>query len=264
MAAPHVAGAAALYLQVGARRRRRPGALGDHQQRDGRRGHEPGLGHAEPPALHRLLTAGGGGNQAPTASFTRAARAWRALHRHVAPTATGPSRRARGTSATAARRRRPTRRARTRRRGTYTVTLTVTDNGGAQHTTHASGHGHGGGGGDPDPSTPTLTNGVCGIVHERRRRWLALLQDPGAGRPAEPRRHARRRGLRPDRLQPGPRPLRPSRGEADDRGATTARRRPARRTRACSVASPAADWWYIGVYTYSGSSVKAFTIRASY
>ena len=30
------------------------------------------------------------------------------------------------------------------------------------------------------------------------------------------------------------------------------------------MANPAADWWYVGVYTYSGNANAAFTIRAAY
>ena len=32
----------------------------------------------------------------------------------------------------------------------------------------------------------------------------------------------------------------------------------------CSVANPGADYWYVGVYTYSGSSGASFTIKATY
>lgn len=32
----------------------------------------------------------------------------------------------------------------------------------------------------------------------------------------------------------------------------------------CTIANPAADWHYVGVYTYSGSSGASFSVTATY
>lgn len=145
--------------------------------------------------------------------------------------------------------------------GTYTVTLTVTDDDGAtgsssQGVTVTSP-------GDPDPGATTLSNGVAksatnGAVGSWQhykiqvpsgKAQLQVLLDGAA---------CSLLSCNPDLdlyVKRGARPTTaandcgPEEGDSDE---------------TCTFANPAADWWYVGVYVYSGSSQKTYTIKATY
>jgi subtilisin family serine protease len=264
MATPHVAGAVALYLQAN------PSATPAQV-------HTAILGATTPNKVtspgtgspNRLLytagfTAGGTTptNAAPTASFTNsctglscsfsdtstdsdgtiASRSWN-FGDGTTSTAAAPSK----TYAAA---------------GTYTVTLTVTDDKGATGTTSRSVTVTSGGTTDPDPATPTLTNGVAtSATSSAAGGWKYFKIAVPAGRSSL--------GVVLD----GPacslfscsadldlfvrRTTKPTLTARDCSAETGSS------DETCSVANPAADYYYIGVYTYSGSAAN-FTIKATY
>jgi subtilisin family serine protease len=262
MATPHVAGAAALFLQSA------PASTPAQVQAAIINNSTPGVvispGSGSPNRL--LYTAafaagGGGGNQAPVASFTQSCTALNCSFTDTSTDADGTiaSRSwafGDGGTATGAT---PTH-AYTAG-GTYTVTLTVTDNAGAQattsHTVTVSG-----GGGDPDPSTPTLSNGVAKTAYNGiKGTWQYYKIQVPAGRPqlqvvldgaacsllCNPDLDLYvRRGARPTAAAFD---CSPQGGTADE---------------VCTLPNPVGDWWYVGVYNYSGNNSKAYTITATY
>ena len=145
--------------------------------------------------------------------------------------------------------------------GTYTVTLTVTDNGGATGTTSQSVTVTNPG--DPDPSTPNLTNGVATSdttgasgtwkyykvqVPAGKSNLNVVLDGPACGLlscPADLDLYVKR-AAKPTLTSYDCRPYTSTSDES------------------CSIGNPAADWWYVGVYVYSGSAGKAYTITAAY
>jgi serine protease len=264
MATPHVAGAAALYLQSN------PGATPAqvHAAIIGattpNKVTSPGTGSPNR-LLHTAGFSAGGGpapNAAPAASFsssctglactftdastdsdgTIASRAWD-FGDGTTSTAANPSK----TYAAA---------------GTYTVTLTVTDDDGATGTTTRSVTVTSGSSTDPDPATPTLANGVSRTATSAAAGgWVYFKIQVPAGRsslavaidgpacsllscPADLDLFARR-SVKPTLTA---RDCSAETGSSDE---------------TCSVAGPAADWYYIGVYTYSGAAAS-FSVRATY
>ena len=145
--------------------------------------------------------------------------------------------------------------------GTYTVTLTVTDNGGATGTTSQSVTVSSGS--DPDPSTPNLSNGAATSdttgasgtwkfykiqVPSGKTQLQVVLDGPACGTlscPADIDLYVKR-AAKPTLSSYD---CRPYEGDSDE---------------TCTLASPAADWWYVGAYVYSGSSGQAYTIQATY
>ncbi len=261
MATPHVVGVAALYLS--ANPGRTPSQVASALTTNATTNHVTSPGSGSP---NRLLYmgfiggGGGGGNTAPVASFTSscsalvcsftdtstdtdgsiASRSWN-FGDGGTSTATNPSH----TYAAG---------------GTYTVTLTVTDNGGA--TGSASSSVTVSTSGDPDPSTPTLTSGVSRsgtnaaaggwvyykiLVPSGKSRLSVSLSGPSCGLLT----------CNPDL------DLFVRQGSKPTTTAFTCSSETASNSESCSVSNPANAYYYIGVYTYSGSSGKSFTVTAT-
>ncbi|MGH2829212.1 MAG: PKD domain-containing protein, partial [Actinomycetota bacterium] len=260
MATPHVAGAAAMYLQgnTGAS----PATVASALINNATTGvvGSPGTGSPNR-LLYNAFIGGGGANQPPTANFTYsctgltcnftdtstdpdgtiASRSWN-FGDGTTSTATNPTK----TYAAA---------------GTYTVTLTVTDNGGASASTSRSVTVTSGG--DPDPSVPTLTNGVARsdttgaagtwkyykiqVPSGRSQLRVDLVTNDVCSWVCNPDTDLYvRRAAKPTLSTYNCRSWSPYGDEV------------------CTIANPAADWWYIGVYVYSGSSGVAYTIKGTY
>lgn len=264
MAAPHVAGAAALFLQGNPSATPAQVHAAVVNNSTGGVVISPGSGSPNRLLYTSNFVAGGGpGNQAPVASFTRsctdlscsftdtstdsdgtiASRAWN-FGDGSTSTAAAPSK----TYAAA---------------GTYTVTLTVTDNAGAQASTQQSVTVTAPSGGDPDPSTPTLTNGVARTAQNGNAgTWQYFKIQVPAGRPqlvsVLDGAACSLLGCNPDLDIHVRRGARPTLTAYDCRQQTSTS------DETCTVASPAADWWYIGIYNYSGNTVRSYTVRATY
>jgi len=144
--------------------------------------------------------------------------------------------------------------------GTYTVTLTVTDDDGATGTTSKSVTVSSTS--DPDPGTPTLSNGATTSatsgatgtwqyykisVPSGKSKLDVVIDGPSCGL----------LGCSADLDLYVKRAAKPTASSYDCRPYQSGS------DETCSFTNPAADWWYIGVYVYSGSSV-AYTVKATY
>jgi hypothetical protein len=116
--------------------------------------------------------------------------------------------------------------------------------------------------GDPDPSTPTLTSGVAtsgtnaaagGYVYYKvsvpagATKLTLNLTGPSCSIIS----------CNPDidlLTKNGSKPTTGSKDASSETGSNTEN---------VTVTSPGAGWWYVGVYTYSGSAGKAFTVKAT-
>lgn len=265
MSAPHVTGAAALYLQ--ANPSATPAQVASFLTSQATAGAVKSPGSGSP---NKLLYIGGisaGGNpppnQPPTASFTTSTSALTATFTDTSTDSdgsiasrswsfgdgtTGSGSPVSHTYAAA---------------GTYTVTETVTDNGGATASTSQSvSVTSGGGGADPDPATPNLTSGQTAngtsaatgaftyfkiSVPAGKSKIQFDLVGPSCGLlscTADLDLYGRS----------GAKPTTATYSCAAATGSST---------ETCSVTAPVAGWWYVGIYTYSGGSGKAFTIKAT-
>jgi subtilisin family serine protease len=272
MSAPHVTGAAALYLQ--ANPSATPAQVASFLTSQATAGAVKSPGSGSPNKLLYIggitaTTGGGGGggttNAAPAASFTVAGTDLTATFTDTSTDsdgtiasrswafgdgATGTGTPVSHTYAAA---------------GTYTATLTVTDNGGATATTSKSvtvTAPAGGGGGDPDPATPTLTSGTAktgssaaagGWVYYKvavpagAKSVAIALTGPSCGLV----------GCSPDLDVYGRSGAKPTTATYGCAAATGSN------TESCTLSNPTAGYAYVGVYTYSGSAGKAFTIKAT-
>jgi xanthomonalisin len=211
--------------------------------------------------LYMAFIGGGGGNQAPTASFTSscsgltcnftdtstdsdgtiASRSWN-FGDGGTSTATNPSH----TYAAS---------------GTYTVSLTVTDNGGLTGSTSRSVSVSSGGGGscgaDPNTSVPNLTNGVwtSGTSASTTARWKDYKICVPSGRPnlvstldgtaGDIDLYVRFNAL-------------PTTVSYNCRGISSTP------DETCTVTNPSNGWWYVSVYTYNSAGANtAFQIKAT-
>ncbi|MFN2642863.1 MAG: S8 family serine peptidase [Actinomycetota bacterium] len=262
MATPHVAGAAALYLQGNPTSV--PSVVGSALNGNATPGvvESPGTGSPNRLLYTGFIGGGGGGNNPPSASFTSscsaltcsfidtstdadgsiASRSW-SFGDGSTSTATNPSH----TYAEA---------------GSYAVSLTVTDNGGAssvssQTVSVASSV-------DPDPGTPTLANGVASTrTNGATGTWQYFkIQVPsGKSSLAVTLSGTQMCGLlscSPDLDLYVRRATKPTTSTYTCAGTTGSS------NESCTLSNPAADWWYLGVYVYDGANARSFSIKATY
>jgi PKD repeat protein len=263
MATPHVVGVAALYLQSHASAT--PSAVASALTSNATAGVVKIPGSGSPNKLLYMSFIGGGtGNQAPVANFSSscsalactftdsssdpdgsiAARAWD-FGDGVTSTATNPSH----TYASA---------------GTFAARLTVTDNAGATGSTTKNVTVSSGGGGDPDPSTPTLSNGTArSDSNGAAGTWKYYKIQVPAGRSSlsvNLNGAASSCGLlscNPDLDLFARRASKPTTSTYDCSGATGSA------SESCTISSPAPDWFYVGVYVYSGSKTITYSVSAT-
>ena len=260
MSSPHVAGAAALYLA--ANPAATPAQVSSALNSNATAGvvRSPGSGSPNRLLYTAFIGSGGTANQPPAAGFTSScsgltctfadtstdadgtivARSW-SFGDGATSTAANPSH----TYAAA---------------GTYTVTLTVTDDRGASATTSRTLTV--GSTADPDPATPTLTSGVSrtgtsaaagGFVYLK----IAVPAGASSLRVDLTGPSCGLLGCNPDLdlfLRRGAKPTRTVRDASSETGSNA---------ETVTISSPAADWYYVGVYTYSGSSGASFSVRAT-
>lgn len=265
MATPHTAGAAALYLQTapGAS----PASVGSALTSNATTGvvQSPGSGSPNRLLYTGFIGDGGGGNQAPDAAFTASCpdltcsftdtstdadgtivgRSWN-FGDGSTSSATNPSH----TYASA---------------GTYTVQLTVTDDDGATDSTSQTVTvSDGGGGTDPDPSTPTLTDGVpASATNGATGTWEYFkIQVPAGTSSLDVVLDGTCSGwwwCSPDL------DLYVRRGAHPTTSTYACRSTSWNSDERCTISSPAADWWYVGVYVYGGGGTQTtYTITASH
>jgi subtilisin family serine protease len=261
MASPHVAGAAALYLE--ANPSATPADVANAIKNNATAGvvKSPGSGSPNRLLYVGFISPGSGGNQAPIASFNQscpdlscsftdtsfdsdgsiASRSW-TFGDGGTSTAQNPSH----TYAAA---------------GTYTVTLTVTDNLGAtgttSHTVTVSATG-----GDPDPSTPTLQSGVAqtgtGPATGAFKYYKVAIPTGASSVKLDLTGPAC--GLlqcNPDFDLYGRNGSKPTTTAYNCSSATGSN------TETCTISAPPAGYVYVGVYKYSGSATGNFTVKAT-
>lgn len=263
MSAPHVAGAAALYLQTapGATPAQVAGALLSSATAGAVR--SPGSGTPNKLLYTGDIAAAPAGNAPPVASFTVstadltatftdtstdsdgtiASRAW-----SFGDGTAGSGSPVSHTYGAA---------------GTYRVTLTVTDNGGASASTARDVTVTApGGAADPDPGTPTLTSGQAATGTSAAAGqfvYYKVAVPAGAGRVAIALTgpSCGLLGCSPDLDvygRAGSKPTTAAYGCAAATGSNS---------ESCTVTGPPQGYVYVGVYTYSGPSGKAFTVKAT-
>ncbi|HVL82432.1 MAG TPA: S8 family serine peptidase [Actinomycetota bacterium] len=258
MAAPHVAGVAAQYLSVN--RGASPSAVATAIRDAATTGKVTSAGSGSPNRLlySAFISSTPPANSAPTASFTNSCTGLTCSFTDTSTDADGTiaSRSwtfGDGTTATSAAPSKAYAAA-----GTYTVSLTVTDNGGARASTSrqitvSS---------DPDPSTPTLTSGAPrSDTNGASGTWrFYKVQVPAGAKQlkvdlAGP--SCALLGCNPDLDLYVRRAAKPTPTAFDCRPYTGSA------SESCTLQGPAADWWYVGVYVYSGSTSKTYSITAT-
>jgi subtilisin family serine protease len=272
MAAPHVAGAAAQYLQ--ANPGSSPPAVASGLTTNATTGKVTSAGSGSPNRLlyNAFITAGATptptptptpppGNSAPVASFTEscsgltctftdtssdsdgtiASRSWN-FGDGGTSTASNPSH-----TFPAA--------------GTYTVSLTVTDDDGA--TANTSKAVTVSSGGDPDPGTPNLTNGVAtSDTNGTAGTWKYYKIEVPAGKAS----------LRVDLTGPAcsllscnpDLDLYVRQGAKPTSTTYACRVYTSSSSGTCTMSNPVAGYWYVGVHVYSGTQSKSYTVKATY
>ena len=260
MSAPHVAGAAALYLQ--STPAATPAQVSAFLNSQATTGVVKSGGSGSP---NRLLYTGGisaGGtptNAAPVASFTSSVSGQTATFTDTSTDSDGTiaSRSWRfgdGTTGTGS----PVSRAYATA-GTYTVTLTVTDNGGATASTSRSVTV--GSSGDPDPATPTLTSGVArSATSGAKGSWQYYkVNVPSSGRTVALSLTGPACGLLScpaDLDLYGRNGVKPTTATYSCAAASSAT------TESCSITGAPAGWVYVGVYVYNGTNAS-YSVKAT-
>lgn len=261
MATPHVAGAAALFLQENTTAT--PSAVASNLINNSTTGVVQNPGTGSPNRLLYMAHIGGGTpppNQAPVANFTYSctgltcnftdtstdsdgtisSRSWN-FGDGTTSTATNPSK---TYSAD----------------GTYNVQLTVTDNGGltGSKTTAVTVTSGSACGADPNTSIPNLTNGVwtSGTAASTTVRWKDYKICVPSGRPSLVSNLDGTAGdldlyVRFNAL--------PTTTSYTCRGISSTP------DESCTVSSPSNGWWYVSVYTYNSAGAgTSFQIKATY
>jgi subtilisin family serine protease len=270
MSTPHVTGAAALYLQSNPSAT--PAQVASFLASQATAGAVKSPGSGSPNKLLYIggitaTTGGGGGgggttNAAPTASFTVSSTDLTATFTDTSTDSDGTiaSRSwafGDGATGTGTPVSHPYAAA-----GTYTATLTVTDNGGATATTSKSVTVTAPAGGDPDPSTPTLTSGTAKSGSSAAAGgWVYYKVAVPAGKTsvaiALTGPSCSLISCNPDLDvygRSGAKPTTTTYGCSSATGSNT---------ESCTLSNPPSGYAYVGVYTYSGSAGKAFTIKAT-
>jgi subtilisin family serine protease len=259
MSSPHVAGAAALYLQTNPSAT--PAQVASFLVGQTTAGVVKSGGSGTPNKLLYVggITAGGGGNAAPAASFTSSTSGLTATFTDTSTDSDGTiaSRSwafGDGTTGTGS----PVSRSYATA-GTYTVTLTVTDNGGATSSTSRSVTV--GTTSDPDPATPNLTSGVArSATSGAKGTWQYYkVNVPTSGRNVALTITGPACGLLscPADLDLfGRNGSKPTATTYNCTAGTSAA------TESCTITGAPAGWSYVGVYVYSGSNA-AYTVKAT-
>lgn len=145
--------------------------------------------------------------------------------------------------------------------GTYTVALQVTDDDGATASTTKSVTVSAPE--DPDPSTPTLANGIArSDTNGAPGTWRYYKIEVPGGKPS----------LKVEMIGPscGLLSCNPDldlyvrKGAKPTTSAYNCRNISGSSTGSCTISNPGADWWYLGVYVYSGTTTKSYTVKATY
>jgi serine protease len=262
MSAPHVAGAAALYLQ--ANPTATPAQVASFLTSQATSGAVKSPGSGSPNKLLYIggITAGGTpGNTAPTASFTSSVNGATATFTDTSTDSDGTiaSRSwsfGDGGTGTGS----PVSHTYTAS-GTYTVTETVTDNGGASASTSAPVTVTVAGGGDPDPSTPTLTSGLArSDTTGASGSWKYYKISVTAGRTVALATTGPSCGLL---SCPADIDLYGRNGSKPTTATYTCSAATGSSNETCTITNAPAGWVYVGVYVYSGSAGKSYTVKAT-
>ncbi len=262
MSAPHVAGAAALYLQQAPSST--PAQVASFLLSQATTGAVKSPGSGTPNKLLYIggITGGGTpGNVAPTASFTSSVSGATATLTDTSTDSDGAiASRAwnfgDGTTGTGT----PVSHTYTAS-GTYTVSLTVTDNGGATGTKTGTVTVTVAGGGDPDPGTPNLTSGVAksdttGAVGTFKYYKIAVT----VGRTVALTTTGPACGLlscAADIDLYGRNGAKPTTATFTCSAATGSS------AESCTITNAPAGYVYVGVYVYSGSAGQSYTVKAT-
>ena len=262
MSSPHVAGAAALYLSTNPTAT--PAQVASFLTSQATAGAVKSPGSGSPNKLLYVGGISGGstpGNAAPVASFTSSVSGATATLTDTSTDSDGTiaSRSwafGDGTTGTGT----PVSHTYTAS-GTYTVTLTVTDNGGATATKSAPVTVTVAGGGDPDPSTPNLTSGVAksdttGAAGTFKYYKVAVT----AGRTVALNVTGPSCGLL---SCPADLDLYGRNGAKPTTSTYTCSAATGSSTESCTITNAPAGYVYVGIYVYSGSAGKAYTVKAT-
>ncbi|HVF53903.1 MAG TPA: S8 family serine peptidase [Actinomycetota bacterium] len=147
--------------------------------------------------------------------------------------------------------------------GTYSVVLTVTDDDGATASKTASVTVTTGGG-DPDPGAYTLTNGVAkSDTNGAKGTWKYYKILVPAGRSSLTVQQTGASSCSILSCNPDL-DLYVRKGARPTTASYNCRQQTNGSNETCTISAPAADYWYIGVYVYSGTVYNSYTIKATY